>query len=249
MFLLLKEEKKGKNDNWNFWIWFFCPKMAVSWRISLFQKMPCWNPIFIVLFGCALFGPICQKRETLGTHQKVKRLIIEKLFFWYFWCFLFFLSTCLSFFFVSLFFLFVFVCSVFLLFPFLALLLIEELFFLEKGIFYFWLSPFVYPEPFLAFPLFQFLFLCLSLVLFFLLPSCHSFLFSFGSLFLSLSLFYSVFFAFVSWKEQHQNIQLQSCFSSILSLWGFLSCFSLKSLFLIFAFQILSYVFVQHQCF
>ena len=28
------------------------------------------TPIFIVFFGCALFGPSCQKREILDTHQK-----------------------------------------------------------------------------------------------------------------------------------------------------------------------------------
>ena len=37
--------------------------MAVSWRTSVFQKMICWNPGFYWVFGYALFGPSCQKRE------------------------------------------------------------------------------------------------------------------------------------------------------------------------------------------
>ena len=109
-------------------------------------------------------------------------------------------------------------------------------------------------------PLFQFLFLCLSLSLscsFFLLPSFLSFFVFFWflvfffslSLSLSLSFFFSVFFAFVSWKEQHQKIKLQSFFSSILCF--FVSClvFSLKSLFLIFVFDFKLCFLAQHECF
>ena len=58
--------------------------------------------------------------------------------------------------------------------------------------------------------------LSLSLLFFsFFLLSCLSVMLCFGSLFLSP--FLSVFFAFVSWKEQHQIIKLQSLLS-ILSL-------------------------------
>ena len=32
------------------------------------------TPIFIVVLGCALFGPSCQKREILDTHQKKKKI-------------------------------------------------------------------------------------------------------------------------------------------------------------------------------
>ena len=67
------------------WIsgWFFGPEMAVSWRISVFQKLVCWNPYF---YRCALFGPSCQEREILDPHQKRGIwLITEKLIFGYFW--------------------------------------------------------------------------------------------------------------------------------------------------------------------
>ena len=73
---------------------------------------------------------------------------------------------------------------------------------------------------FFGLPLFQFLFLCLSLVLFFCLP-CLFCLLSFGSFFLSLSFLLFLLFAFVSWKEQHQGILIAISFlSSIFSLLG-----------------------------
>ena len=76
--------------------------MAVSWSETVFPKMGCWDPYFIVFFGCALFGPSCQKRDILDTHQKIKNwLITEKhlfcifvflcffSFFFFFCCFIF----------------------------------------------------------------------------------------------------------------------------------------------------------------
>ena len=60
----------------------------------------------------------------------------------------------------------------------------------RKGHFLFSVFLFLSPLAFFGFPLFLFLFLCLSLFFFsFFLPSCLSFLLSFGSLFLSLSFF------------------------------------------------------------
>ena len=90
-FVVEREEKRQKNDNWNFWIC-FCPKMAVSWRITVFPKMPCWNPYFYSVFGCALSGPSCQKGNFWTPPKKKKFwLIIEKLFlFLVFLCFFFF---------------------------------------------------------------------------------------------------------------------------------------------------------------
>ena len=41
-------------------------------HICFFKKCFAETPIFIVFFGCALFGPSCQKREILDTHQKRK---------------------------------------------------------------------------------------------------------------------------------------------------------------------------------
>ena len=88
--------------------WFFCPKMAVLWRTSAFQKKVPETPIFIVFWGWALFGPRCQKREILKSHPKKKKwLITGKLFFGifavffggFFFSFFFFFFFCfLSFF-------------------------------------------------------------------------------------------------------------------------------------------------------
>ena len=60
---------------------------------------------------------------------------------------------------------------------------------------------FLSPLAFFGLPLFLFLFLCLSLFFFsFFLPSCLSFLLSFGSLFLSLYLFFFLlWFSFMNW--------------------------------------------------
>ena len=80
---------------------FLGPKMAVSWRISAFQKKGLETPIFIVFLGCALFGPSCQKREILDTHPKRKKIFTDnwKAHFWVFFIFsCFFLSFFCSFF-------------------------------------------------------------------------------------------------------------------------------------------------------
>ena len=97
----------------------------------------------------------------------------------------------------------------------------------EKGIFcLFSVFLFLSPLAFFGLPLFLFLFLflCLSLssfLSFFLLVFLFCFLLvPCFCLFLS----FSIFFAFVSWKEQHQHIQLQVFSSSIVfSFWG-VSC-------------------------
>ena len=70
----------------------------------------------------------------------------------------------------------------------------------KKGIFvYFLCFSFFLPLPFFGLPLFQFFFLCLSLLLVpFSFPSCLSFLLYFASLFLSLSfLFFLLCFCFM----------------------------------------------------
>ena len=68
---------------------------------------------------------------------------------------------------------------------------------------------------FLGLPLFQFLFLCLSLFFFSVFfPSCFFFVFFWFLVFVSF-FFVSFFFAFLSSKEQHQNIQLQVFFINI----------------------------------
>ena len=182
----------------------FCPKMAVSWRKTVFQNMGCWNPYFYSVFWVRVFWPSCQKREILDTHQKRKNLT-DNWFFWggYFCVF----SFCFSFvflffrFFLGFFFcfggfkgqvgwpkgpphlalnppyLFVVLSSFFL-----SLLLNDKnpVFPLEKGILFIseylplFLLSFFWPPPF------QFLFICLSLLLFFLFSFLSFFLLSFA---------------------------------------------------------------------
>ena len=86
--------------------------------------------------------------------------------------------------------------------------------------------PFLSPLTFFGLPLFHFLFLCLSvLLLSFFLPSCLSFL-AFFFFLVFVSFFCSFFCAFVSWKEQHENIKLEFLlFIKMFTFLGFLSCF------------------------
>ena len=61
--------------------------MAVSWRISVFQKMTCWNPYFYSVFWVRAFLAKLSKKGKFWTPTKNKRniwLITEKLIFWYF---------------------------------------------------------------------------------------------------------------------------------------------------------------------
>ena len=174
MFLLLKEKKTGKrNDNWNFWSWVFGPKMAVSWRKSVLQKIPCWNPYFHSVFEGAFFFGQAVKKGKFGHPQKRKIwLITEKLVFgiFVFLCFVFvlfvfvFVFVFRFIFFVFLFFCFLFyiLCFLFLFFvfcflfsPFLSLLLIEKTCFPPKRTFLFifeclplFLLSFFWPPPF-----------------------------------------------------------------------------------------------------
>ena len=112
------------------------------------------------------------------------------------------------------------------------------------------MSPFVSPEPFLAFHLFNFSFSVSLLFFSFFLPSCLScFAFFWFLLFLSLFHFLASLHLFRE-NQQHQKIQLQSCFHQ--SRVFFVSClvFSFKSLFRIFVVSWYSVMFfVQHQCF
>ena len=116
----------------------------------------------------------------------------------------------------------------------------------EKGIFCLFLSlSLCFSLAFFGLPLFQFLFLCLSLVIFFFLPSC---LFSFGSLLLSLSfLLFLLCFCFMKGTTSKHSIAF--CFINIFSFLVSCLVFSLNSFFLCLRFLISSYVFVQHECF
>ena len=63
--------------------WFLGPKMAVSWRISAFQKKGPETPVFIVFWGARCLGQGVKKGKFWkATQQKRKSwLITEKLFF------------------------------------------------------------------------------------------------------------------------------------------------------------------------
>ena len=98
---------------------FFCPKMAVSWRIPFFPpKKIGWNPYFYSVFGVRIFWAKLSKKGNFWTPTQKRRkfwLTTEKLFFCFFFVFfnfsfLFFWFFCL-FFFVSFFvFCFLFCC-------------------------------------------------------------------------------------------------------------------------------------------
>ena len=142
-------------------------------------------------------------------------------------------------FFLCLFFVVCYVCLFFCCFSFLSLLLSEKkpVFPLKNGIFCLFLSvSLCFSWAFFGLPLVQALFLCLSLVFFFL-SSFLSFFFAFFwfLLLLSFSLFLSSLLLFHE-KSQHQNIKLQCFFVNPVSFLVFCRVFSLKSLFSYFCF-------------
>ena len=158
-----------------------------------FQKFLAETPIFKLFWGCALSGPSCQsrKREFLDTPPKKKILTDNwKALFWYF-CVFYFFFICFSFFLLC--FVFVLFCFCFFPFPFFASNRQKTCFPPRKGHFCLFLSvSLCFSWAFLGLTLFQFIFLCLSLVLFFL--------FSFLSFFFSFFLFlvFLSFFPFLS---------------------------------------------------
>ena len=97
----------------------------------------------------------------------------------------------------------------------------------KKGIFvYFLCFSFFLPLPFFGLPLFQFFFLCLSLLLVpFSFPSCLSFLLSFASLFLSLSfLFFLLCFCFMK-RTTSERLMYKVFLHQSFLFFGFLSSF------------------------
>ena len=203
------------------------PFCTFSFSVSLFSSflpsclslLLSFGSLFLSLSFFLFLRCLCFMKRTTSKYS------LTKLFFYQSFLFLFgFLSSFLLFLLV---FSFLFIVLFYLCFKRITLLSP-----LKKGIFvYFWVSPFVSPWPFWP-PLFS-ISLSLSLSLsryflsFFLLVFFCFLLVPCFCLFLS----FSVFFGFVSWKKQHQNIQLRSIFSSILSHY-LVSClvFSLRSL-------------------
>ena len=154
---------------------FFWSKMAVSWRITFFQRKIGWNPYFYSVLGVRVFWAKLSKKAILDTPPKKKKIdwqlrssffgvfvffTFSFIFFCFFCCFLFFFGgfkgqvrwpegppqLALN----PPYLLFVFVVFLFLFFlffPFLSLLSnTKKTCFSEKGIFvYFWVSAFVSP--------------------------------------------------------------------------------------------------------
>ena len=97
---------------------FFCPEMAVSWRISVFQKLVCWNPYFYSVLGVRAFWAKLSKKAIFGHPPKKKENLTDN------WKapFLVFLCFCTFCFFVFVFFVCFFVFCVFVSFLFFLLL-------------------------------------------------------------------------------------------------------------------------------
>ena len=129
---------------------------------------------------------------------------------------------------------------------FLCFLIQKKTVFPWKGIFCLFLSvSHCFSLAFFGLPLFQFLFLRLSLDLVLFLPSCLSISLSFGSLFLSLSfLFYLLCFCFMKGTTSEYKIA-KFFFINTFSLFGILSCFFFQIPFSYLCFfLILIYVFL-----
>ena len=87
--------------------------MAVSWRITSFQKKQAETPIFIVFLGARFLGQGVKKRQFLDTLSKKKKILTDnwKALFLVFLCFFLFLSWFFFFFvFFVLFFVLFFFC-------------------------------------------------------------------------------------------------------------------------------------------
>ena len=74
-FLLLQEKKKAKTKKTGISEFgFFVHKWSFRDAHLFFNKCFAETPIFIVFFGGVLFGPSCQKRESLDTHPKKEKI-------------------------------------------------------------------------------------------------------------------------------------------------------------------------------
>ena len=132
MFFVVERDEKGKkNDNWHFWIWDFLSKNGRFVTHICFSKNALLKPLFYSVFWVRAFVELSKKGK-FWTPTKNKRIIwltTEKLFFgiFVFFCFL------------VLYFIF-FACLCFLcFFSFLFLFLFSFLFFFE-GLRAMWMS-------------------------------------------------------------------------------------------------------------
>ena len=87
--MLLK--KKRTKHNWNFWFWFSSKTgrfLIINW---FFGGVFAETPIFRVFWGCAFFGPSCQKVFWISKpRHRTFWLTIEKFLSWYLSFFVFF---------------------------------------------------------------------------------------------------------------------------------------------------------------
>ena len=229
---------------WNFWIWVF---LVQRWPFRdaylFFKKEKAETPISIVFWGCAFFGPSCQKRKFWTPTPKKILTDNWKAHFWESFVFFPFFLFC---------FFWLFFCLV-VFFPFPFFVFNKKPCVPHKGHFslfaYFWVFPFFSPWPFLASPFSTFFFSASLLLSSFFLPSRLYFALSFGSLFLSLSFFISSLFLFHE-KSNIKIFNFKVNFSSVLShfCWFPLFFFHSNPLSLsLFFFYVL--LFVQHQWF
>ena len=90
VFCCSNRRNNKETDNWKFWIWAFCPRMAVLWLSTVFQKLVCWYPCFYSVLGRRAFWAKLSKQEILEPPPKNRKRLTEN---WiaHFWVFLVFL--------------------------------------------------------------------------------------------------------------------------------------------------------------
>ena len=78
VFFVVEEKTLGKtNDNWNFWIRFCGPKMAVSWRICFFKKKLAETPYFYSVLGVRAFWAKLSKKGKFWTPTQKKKNLTD----------------------------------------------------------------------------------------------------------------------------------------------------------------------------
>ena len=72
-FFVVERRKQEKMITEIYEFWFFWSKNGRFVTHNCFSKKRPETPNFIVFFGCAFFGPRCQKREILKSHPKKRK--------------------------------------------------------------------------------------------------------------------------------------------------------------------------------
>ena len=66
-----------KNDNWNFWIWFFCPQNGCFVTQNCFPKNGLLKPPFLLCFLGARFLAKLSKKGKFWTPTKRKEKLTD----------------------------------------------------------------------------------------------------------------------------------------------------------------------------